>query len=54
MVKPGGAANGGPGAAGTEIRGGTGAESRSNNPGADANSGKPEVAVPNTGGGGGR
>ena len=54
IVQPGGTANGGPGSAGTEIRGGTGAESRTNNPGADANAGRPELPVGNTGGGGGR
>lgn len=54
VVKPGGIDNGGPGSVGTEARSGLGADSRSNNSGADANSGKPELAVPNAGGGGGR
>ena len=52
VVKPGGVENSGPGSAATEIRGPTGAESRTNNPGADANAGKPEMPVGNTGGGG--
>ncbi|WP_430912295.1 hypothetical protein [Methylobacterium sp. sgz302541] len=54
FVKPGGLDNGGPGSVGTVARSGLGADSTSNNSGADANSGKPELAVPNAGGGGGR
>lgn len=54
VVQPGGVENGGPGSVGTEARGATGAESRSNNSGASGNAQKPELAVPNTGGGGGR
>jgi hypothetical protein len=51
-VKPGGLDNGGPGSAGTLMRGGTGATSTDNNPGAAGNAGKPEMPIGNTGGGG--
>lgn len=54
VVKPGGTDNSGPGSIGTEAYGATGADSRSNNSGAAGNANKPEVAIPNTGGGGGR
>lgn len=54
FVKPGGIDNGGPGSVGTAVNSGLGADSISNNSGASGNANKPEVAVPNTGGGGGR
>lgn len=54
VVKPGGGDNSGPGSIGTEAYGPLGADSRSNNSGAAGNANKPEVAIPNTGGGGGR
>lgn len=54
FVKPGGVDNGGPGSVGTQVNSGLGADSISNNSGAAGNANKPEVAVPNTGGGGGR
>lgn len=54
VVKPGGIDNGGPGSIGTEAHSGLGADSVSNNSGAAGNANKPELALPNTGGGGGR
>ncbi len=54
FVKPGGIDNGGPGSVGTTVNSALGSDSISNNSGAAGNANKPEVAVPNTGGGGGR
>lgn len=53
FVKPEAGAKSGPGAVETQVRGGTGADSRSNNSAADGNAEKPELPVGNTGGGGG-
>ncbi|GEP01295.1 hypothetical protein [Methylobacterium haplocladii] len=53
FVKPDAGAKSGPGAVETQVRGGTGADSRSNNSGAEGNAEKPELPVGNTGGGGG-
>ena len=54
VVNPGGSENSGPGSVGTEAHSGLGADSRTNNSAASGNANKPEVAIPNTGGGGGR
>ncbi len=55
IVAPGGpsVANSGPAATGTIARSGTAADSASNNTAETLNSGTPERALPNTGGGGG-
>ncbi|MET0258713.1 MAG: hypothetical protein ABW179_09040 [Methylobacterium sp.] len=53
FVKPDEGAKAGPGSVGTQVRGGTGADSRSNSSAADGNAEKPELPVGNTGGGGG-
>ncbi|GJE56018.1 MULTISPECIES: hypothetical protein [Methylobacterium] len=53
FVKPGGGTKSGPGSVETQVRGGTGADSRSSSSAADGNAEKPELPVGNTGGGGG-